>query len=249
MRVGINLPIEQLVATMQANSRRLPDAAARALNATAQEVQQALKAEMRRVFYQPVPYVLNSTTIVWARRERLQAEVTFRERTGNLRGGSPEQMIGTQVNGGPRAQKRSELRLQDLRPGGGALYMMPARFAQYDGYGNPSRGELTRILSQLGVLLRGDNRAARRGKRRRRSKPVTEYFAVFAMGEEMDLSGNALAPGIYRRNAYGRPLPVYFFMKRRPQYKRRLDWHGIARQTIQARLGPNFEAAMARALR
>jgi hypothetical protein len=240
MQIGISLPTEEFRAAIQANSSRLRNAAYKALNKTAQDVQQALQAEMKRVFYKPTPYVLNSTSIKWARRDDLVAEVGFRERAGNIRGGSPQEMIGTQVYGGTRAQKRSEIRIQGLRPGGAPLYMMPARFAQYDANGNPSRGELTQIMSQLNVLLRGDNRAARRGKRTRKSR--TEYFAIFGRGEGTDLSGNALAPGIYRKNAAGRPMPVYFFMKDAPRYRKRLNWHEVARATTVAKMQANFQA-------
>jgi len=123
---------------------------------------------------------------------------------------------------------------------------MPARFATYDANGNPSRGELVRILSQLGVLNQGDNRAARRGKPRRRRKVQTEFFVIWGRGEGFDLSGNALAPGIYKKNRAGRPLPVYFFMKGPPQYSKRLDWFGVARKKAAERAPVHFNEAMAR---
>jgi hypothetical protein len=246
MQIAINLPAEQLTAALQANSHRLLTASYKALNKTAQDVQVALQAEMKRAFFKPTPYFLNSTSIKWAKRDNLQAEVGFRERAGNIRGGSPEAMLGTQVYGGTRPQKRSEVRIQGLRPGGGALYMMPARFAKLDGNGNPSRGELGVILSQLGVLLRGDNRAARTGKRARKVR--TEYFAIFGRGEGLDHLGNALAPGIYRKAANGRPLPVYFFMKDAPKYRKRLNWHEVATATTKAKMQGNFQAELAAAL-
>jgi hypothetical protein len=242
--ISITLDTKPLQDLLRKTNRDMATAAYKALNQTAQDVQAALKAEMQKVFYKPTPYVLNSTEIAWARRDNLQAAVQFRNRLGNLRGGDPADMIGAQVFGGTRSQKRSEIRLGALSSGGQAIYMMPARFAQYDANGNPSRGELSIIMSQLGVLNRGDNRAARRGKRTRKAR--TEYFAIFGRGEGFSLMGNALAPGIYRKNAAGRPLPVYFFMKGRPQYRKRLRWHEVANATVRAKIAGNFAAEMAK---
>jgi hypothetical protein len=246
MQIGVTFPTEQLRAAMQANSRRLANASYKALNRTAQDVQAALRQEMIRVFFRVTPYILNSTTILWARRDRLVAEVGFRDKGIFSPRGTPSQIIGTQVDGGTRRQKRSEVRVQFLRPGSGQLYMMPARFAQYDNWGNPSSCELSIILSQLGLLNRGDNRAARQGKRTRKVR--TQYFAIFGRGEGYSLAGNALAPGIYRHNAAGRPLPVYFFMKGAPKYRKRLAWHEIARKVVAAKISPNFQAELASAL-
>jgi hypothetical protein len=247
MKIGISLPTEQFLQAIKANSDRLRDAAYKSLNSDAQDVQEALRKEMIAKFYRVTPYILNSTTIDWAKRDKLEATVGFRDKEIYSRKGTPSEFIRTQVNGGVRRQKASEVRIQWLADSRiGTLYMMPARFAKYDNWGNPDKGELSIILSQLGVLNRGDNRASRTGKRSRKAR--TEYFAIFGRGEGLDLSGNALAPGIYRRNAAGRPLPVYFFMKRQPQYAKRLDWHEVARATIQAKAQANWKIEVAAAL-
>lgn len=203
----------------------------RAVNEVATDVKTALVGEMRATFYKPTPFVLNSLMIDWARDDDLAA--TVRVKDLGARGGVVSKALMTQIAGGTRAQKRSEQRLTYAAPGGDRVFMMPARFAKLDAYGNPSKGELTAILSQVGVLNRGDNKAARTSKRTRKTRDT--YFAVFATGEALSNTGEALKPGIYRQHSSGRPLPVYVFFKAAPQYRRRLAWHEVAERTVAAR--------------
>lgn len=242
LRASFSIDIKPLQQAISAVRQRAHSAAVRAANKTAEDVRSALQAEMREKFFKPTPFILNSLAVQWARRETPTAKVEVR-RFG-VRGAPAEEALKAQVFGGTRGFKRSEVRLGALGPGGQPVYMMPARFARYDANGNPSRGELTQILSQFGVLNRGDNRAARRGKRTRKAR--TEYFVIWGRGEGFDLSGNALAPGIYRKASNGRPLPVYFFMKGQPQYRRRLDWFEVAERTVRASAPKHFRDAMAR---
>lgn len=245
MRIGIDLNTSEVQAAIRSHRTLVASRAAEALNGTAQAVQAAEVAEIQKTFFQPTRWILNSTVIEWARRDNLNAKVTFRD----LRGGfinrvRPSAALQVQVDGGVRGQKRSEVRLSWL--GGQTIYMIPGRFAEKDANGNPSRGELAKILSILGVLNRGDNRASRKGKpRARQRRKAPEYFVVLGKGDVLDRSGNALAPGIYRKGAMDRPLPVYVFTRGPPRYRPRLRWWETAKQAGTAAAPKAWQAAWA----
>jgi hypothetical protein len=199
---------------------------------------------MEAKFFKPTRFVLNAIRVVqYAKKDQPEAVVDV-ARTFGVRGEQVADFYRTQVFGGTRKHKQSEVRIGRLSPGDRPIYMMPARFAQYDSNGNPSRGELTIILSQLGVLNRGDNRVARKARRSRKAR--AEYFVIWGQGEGFNSSGQSLNPGIYRRNTAGRPLPVYFFMKGQPQYRKRLDWFEVAERAVRTNAARHFRDAMAR---
>src|SRR3546814_12157740 len=53
-----------------------------ALNSTARDIREALRAEMPRVFDRPTPYTLHALTVRWATKDSLTAEVRFRAAAG-----------------------------------------------------------------------------------------------------------------------------------------------------------------------
>ena len=244
LRSSFSLDVRPVQEAVQSLRSRALSAGVRAANNTAVDVRDAIRQEVRAAFRNVVPFVVNAVRVThWAKREEPQAVVDV-ARTFGVRGEQVDDIFRTQVYGGTRKHKLAEIRIGWLSPGGRPIYMMPARFATYDSKGNPSRGELTQILSQLGVLNRGDNRAARKAKRVR--KPQTEYFVIWSRGEAFNSSGWDLKPGIYRRNSAGRALPVYMFMKGKPQYRKRLQWHETARKTVAASAPKHFREEMAR---
>lgn len=229
---------------LAAKAKGLRTAQRRALNKTAEGTQADLKDKIRETFFRVTPWVLNSTRIQWATERDLTATVTFKD--AYVGGGGktkPVKALQVQVEGGTRPQKKAERRLSDVS--GKQIYMMPGRFAQLDRNGNPSTGQLVKILSVLGALDSGNNQR-RKMRRRGRLKKGEEYFAVFRMGEAdvFRWDGQTLPPGIYRKGAGGRPLPIYVFMKGPPQYRRRLAWRETARSSVAKRLPAAFAAEL-----
>lgn len=199
------------------------------LNRTAERARDDIRTEMGRVFDRPTPYTLNSMMIDYARRDRLEAQVRFKDGLGN-KNRSPERWVGVQVRGGAREQKAAERRIS-WRRGNQPVFLVPTRFAEIDSYGNINRGQLTKILSEINALDDGNNKRDRVGKARGRRRRE-EYFAVFR-------SVPGLKPGIYqrRRTGFGNGVvPIYFFARKAPQYRQRLDFDGVARQSVERNL-------------
>ncbi|ONG56979.1 hypothetical protein BKE38_05135 [Pseudoroseomonas deserti] len=244
LRSTYSIDVRQLQEAVRLVRSRAQYAATRAATKTAFDVRDALRKQIETTFFKPTRFVINNVRVTqYAKKAQPEAVVDI-ARTFGVRGRQVEDIYRTQIFGGTRQPKQAEIRIGRLSPGGQSIYMMPARFAQYDSNGNPNRGELTLILSQLGVLNRGDNRAARKARRSRKAR--TQYFVIWGSGQGFNSSGSDLAPGIYRRNDAGRALPVYMFMKGPPKYRRRLDWFGTAERTVRASAPRHFREAMAR---
>ncbi len=225
-------------AAMDARARQVRSAQRRALNRTAEGTQGDLKEKVKQTFFQVTPWVLNSTRVKYASNSNLEAVVAFKDAYVGGAKLAPVKTLQVQVDGGTRPQKRAERRLSFLS--GTTVYMMPARFAELDRYGNPRPSQLVKILSVLGALDPGNNRNRKRRQRGRRRNE--EYFAIFRRGEgdSFRWNGDALAPGIYRKGAGGRPLPVYVFMKGAPTYRPRLAWRETAERSVSQRLPAAF---------
>jgi hypothetical protein len=231
---------------MRTRKPEITDAARRTLNILAMRGVRAIQAEMGKVFDRPTRYALNS--VKWA--EDLpgpSAEVQWRgsEAFGET---ARQGYLKAQIYGGPRGQKASEIRLQRLRLGGQQVFLVPTEYAERDGYGNVSRGQIVKILSALEALggpgqgFDGNRRAGRRGRGRRRAE---DYFVIWPGGNDSRqipggrLLPNNLPPAIYRKfgegaSAYVRPILI--FAKKAPVYRKRLDPEAIVARVVREEL-------------
>jgi hypothetical protein len=228
-------------------ARVLPYAASTAITRTARTVAtQAIPAEMRRVLDRPVRYTLNSLRIQPATRQNLSARVFVKDDAPN-NGTRPEDYLLPQVEGGGRNEKRFEraMRYAGLLPSGWRA--MPGQAAPLDAAGNLKRGEIQRILT----ATRSATDVAQRktdSKRSRRNARNAPYFAVTPtsgrfVGGEYRETASRLMPGVYRREGNG-IKPVLIFTKRQPQYRRRLDFTGVAERTTQDQFPRELDRAV-----
>lgn len=126
---------------------KVPDAAMKAVNATAKLAQKAVQEEMKKVFDRPTPYTLRSVWIEKAIKERLSAEVyIFNEWAG--KGTSPIKYLWPEVEGGRRDQKPFEKLLSNIGVIGKNQFLMPWK-ARLNQYGNVSPGVIQQVLSGL----------------------------------------------------------------------------------------------------
>lgn len=253
MRVTLDIDTSGALADLRSHRNTIRRAAIWTANRTAEDVKTALQGEMQRGFSRTskattTKFVLNSLQTDYAKAGAAEIEAVVRTRDFGTRGVTARDILAPHVFGGSRPAKRSEIRVGWAAPGGQPVYMVPGKFAKLDANGNPDRGELVLILSQLGVLNEGDS-AGQVRRRRRAQRRRTQYFAIWGHGEAWTDFGNMLKPGIYRRNQYGRALPVYVFMKGQPRYRKRLNWFETAAKTVREKAQPNFEAEVAGARR
>lgn len=237
---------------------QVPFATALALTRTAQFVQQKIKEEIPRVFDRPTNFTLDSTWVRPATKQRLWAEVKIKDES--FKAVPPIKWLRAQIYGGTRALKRFELRLVSAGVMPPGHFAVPASGADYDSFGNMSRGEIVRMLSDLQSHWDPrQNTTARSRQRRRRSrtKRPTFYFSTWPPSKRTA----HLRPGIYKRvgavaglaagitAGFRTPIkPVLLFVKR-VRYRKRLRFFEIADQTARMRFPIEFALAMRQALK
>jgi len=214
------------------SDRRLKAAVATGLTRTGGQVKDKVTQTMRQVLDRPTPYTMRALFLDPAKADTLQARVWFKD---DLAGsGTPAtKYLLPQVDGGKRSQKRFEKSLQYV----GVLrapysFVTPGPGASIDAYGNWNRGQIIQILSQLRVTLTaGFSRNLGVGAKgiAAQRRAGGRFFAVVQPTA-------SLKPGIYQREFTGNNItPVAFFV-RRADYRKRLDFYGVAGQVVQARL-------------
>ncbi|WHT78554.1 hypothetical protein [Pseudomonas rhodesiae] len=237
MRLEMRDNIDQIVKEMRGISRsKVPMAAAKALTFTAERVQAAEKAELARVFDRPTRWTLNSIFKRSATVTRLYARVWVKDEASS--GVPASKYLPVHMEGGNRPHKRFEKALIHYGLMPADMYAVPGRRARMDGNGNISRGQIVQILSALGAAERVSGFMANRTKRsQRRNRNAPDYF--------VGRPGNGTGPrGIWQRVGSG-ARPILIFVKR-PTYRRRFDFYGVANRVALAEFEPLFRRALAR---
>lgn len=263
MQLSIKTNFPQVLAAMKEAQKQVPFAVARALTKTAQDVKEAERKGMA-VFDRPTPFTLNSLFIRAATKQTLEAEVWLKG-DGSRDGGATRHYLGPQVNGGARPLKLFERRLVKTGYMNANERAVPAAGVQLDSYGNVSKGQLIKILSQLKTATTLGDFSNASGSRRSRSKRVKEayFFAggrssmVIVGGDRMAMQTASagrtshLAKGIWVRRSFGSfgtaIKPVLLFVQG-ATYKRRFNFFDIANKTVNAKFAGHFEQSFKQAL-
>ena len=231
--------IDQALQTIQAfSARRLAAAKATAATRVALLARDQIRAEMARVFDRPTPYTLNSLFVRPATAANPSAVVGVKDDSALAT--PPAKVLGAEVRGGARRQKRLEvaLRMAGHMPAG--WYVVPGAGAKLDAYGNWSRGQIIQVLSQLRITLTA-------GYTRNMSWTPRKAIAAQrrAGGRYFVRPVGKRAPGVYQREFSGNTVtPVALFVSR-AVYTRRLPFDDIARQVAEREIGPQFARAVA----
>jgi hypothetical protein len=223
------------------SDRRFNAACATALTRTAGEVKTAVRNELQRSIDRPTPYTLNSLFVKPATAARLEA-VTFikDDRATSKAGTPPTRYLLPQIEGGKRNVKRFERALQLAGHLPAGWVVVPGVGARLDAYGNIERGQIIQVLSQLRItLVAGTTRNLGFGKKgiAAQRKAGGRFFVI--------KPGRTAQPGVYQREFFGQSItPVMIFVKG-AQYRRRIDFEGVARRAIARNLKPNIDRAIA----
>jgi hypothetical protein len=241
MKLGVlhNLPEVERVLVLQGSSVR--PAAREAMNRTVDWAETDLVREMRKVFDRPTPYTLRSLFKRYASTAKLEALLWFKRRSHD----SDDLWARPQIFGGARDIKPFELRLQrgGLLPSG--WMAVPGGGMPLDAYGNPSRGELSRILNVLGALTEaGYNKANAATKQRLRKGGARGYGFEYWVNR-VGSKNHHVPPGIYRRvyTGFGQSLKPMVIFVSRAAYRARLDFLGIVSQAVDRRFEAEFTKA------
>lgn len=225
----VGVEMRALVASTQ------PRVMAQALTFTTQRAQRAIVDEMPKVFAGGATrYTLGATRLVSAKPDSLVARVAVKDETTN-NGTVPEDYLFPQVFGGGRKEKRFERAMRYAGLLQGRERAVLGQGAPVDAYGNLKRGEIQRILTATRSAFDPYQRKTSSARSRRNAKKAP-YFAA-RIGRTM---------GVWKRiGSEGEIEPILIFVTKPPQYRRRLDFEGIARATAER----EFPATFARLLR
>lgn len=232
--------------------RKIPWATKKALDATAQDVAEALKLEMRSVFHNPVPWTVESVRY-WPATYASQRN-GFAARPARVgwkdedHPSSAARYLRPQVEGGPRHHTPFESRL--IR--GGWLraneYLVPARFAERDARGNLNPGQLTKILTDLGTI---DTARHARGKvarsTRKRAGEVYYVDRTGGAGTFFDRKTAHAPRGIYLNRGSKRRLLVFVIVQQ-PSYAAIFDMRGVAQRVVRSAFARHFRRELDKAV-
>ena len=229
MKIQVQTNRAQLLAALRGQQKQVDFAIAMALTKTAKQIQQAMPAELDKVFDRPSPFTKRGTYITPARRDNLVAVVGFKDVQAKY--------LKLQAEGG-------------LYTPGEAGIKLPGNI-QLNTFGNIPRGLIDKLKA---AAENGDLSAAiaRRlnvkGNRRKGAAPLQLFFGV-PRGR-----GWENAPlGIWRRvpgvaGAPGKLVPVIVFEDTPAKFKRRLDMQAIAAPVVQRNFQRNLDESLRRAL-
>jgi hypothetical protein len=231
---------------------QIPFATAYALTHCAMAAKREVEREIPRVFDSPTRYIRNSVYVKPAKKRNLVAEVKIKDAEDT--GRPPVKPLAAEITGGSRRLKGFEILLQRSGQMPAGYYAVPTRFVAKDSYGNVPAGVINKILSQLQSASdpgTNENRATakRRGSKRFRGKSrPSRYFSVRPGIRKT----KHLEPGIWERVTFGfgsSIRPVLLFVNGAPQYRSRLKFERIVRDTVSAQLGLQFKRGMLLAMR
>lgn len=255
MRLDIRTNFDQVEAALNIAQRQVPFALSRALNLTGRDVISAEREEMSSVFDRPTPFTLNSLRLRPATKQELVAVVEVRDSN------RPNHYILPQIHGGPRLQKRFEQLLVQRGVMKADERAVPALGAELDSYGNMSRGQIVRILSQLQTFNLAGSDANATNSKRSKAKRQREAFFVSqgpgkaTFGRHSWSKGRKLQHlqrGIWARVAFGAMgttvMPVLLFVSR-AVYTPRYRFEDVAQATITRVFARHFDESFAAALR
>ncbi len=206
--------------------KQVPFATAKALTATAQHVKQELEQEMKRVFDRPTPYTLKALFLKAARKKDLIATVGLKDWA--YKGTAATKYLMPQIEGGARGPKRSEALLRGRGILGNNQYIVPGKGTRLNKYGNMTRGQIQKALSNL--------KAQRDSYQNTTNKKKVAYFAGKING----------TPGIWERRGR-RVKPLFIFVKQ-PRYTKRFQFYQVAERTAAEHFEDEFDKALTQAL-
>lgn len=239
-------------------ARKIPVATVAALNDAAYLASQKTRDAVASVFDRPTPWVRGSVRYEKATRATMRSSIDF-SGDGNKTGVTVEQVLAAQIHGGQRKLKRHE---KALHAAGGVAFsnnqwirtrilpdgmsIVPGSGAKLDSYGNMSSQQIIQIISYFqgfeqvagarqNMRAAGFKRLARDNKR-----TGSRGFVYFVLHSYR----GKLLPGIYQRfqTAFGSSVKPVMIFVRTTNYKKRLDFYGIAEKHATAEFNRAFAA-------
>ena len=195
----------------------MPFARMLAINELAKDTIRIEKLEMMDVFDRPKPFVIGGLRQLKRAKKKESPQVAvigFTDVTGRF-GSRVEDIVRVHIEGQDRGSKAAENRLKRAGVIAGGEYLVRARSAPTDRYGNVTRKIWTDAVQALSSA---------------RSTGRTRYF-INQIGS---------VKGIFRiTGKTGKPRLIWIVTRDRPDYRRRFDFYGEAQRHAD-KFGPFF---------
>lgn len=237
--------------SMFKDAKQVRFAATQAINRVAFVAATDTKQAMRDSFDRPTPWVIGGVRYKKATRENLTAIIDL-DYWGNKQGVAVEQVLKSEIFGGLRAMKRHEVALEraGILPSG--MRIVPGKAAQIDGFGNMASGQINQIISWFKAFGEQGYQSNMSDKRRKslgrdKKKSGARGFAYFGLKAQR----GKLPPGVYQRisTGFGSAVkPVMIFVSK-ANYRKLLDFYGVAQRSVDRNLQREFDIALENALR
>lgn len=220
----------------QFTARQAPFIIAKALTATAKQVQAGATEDIKRSFKNPTPWTVNSIFIVAATKQNLTAQIAIKNQI--VAGLAPIQPLNAEVYGGTRRDKRSEvaLRRAGILPSG--MYIVPGKGVPLNGNGNVSGALMRQIIKQVSAIGPSASRMTR--KKTAAAGITSTYFVVTPANPH-----GRLKPGIYARFGFASGSsvrPILMFV-RAPHYRERFKFFEVGQKVINEVMEKNLVEA------
>jgi len=269
--------LKSLQASLQNKKRQVGFAAMKALNATAKKVAQEESRAIVSAFDRPRPSTIKAIVVKkWSRYKGndfdLEAVVAVDDYITQGRTGSegvfeanraaqgkgaisPAKYLSAQILGGKRMPKRFEVALQraGIMPAG-MMAVFAKRSGALDPYGNLPGPKIVQILSYFQAFQERGFRANMKKTSKRNLALGKRKGMKWGMSYFRGGKGTGLPDGIWERHypngesgkSFIRPILIYID---NATYRRRFDFYGIARRTIDATWPVEFSTAFDAAMR
>lgn len=231
---SLNLISRQIKAVFQEEAKLGKRVMAMAMNKTIKEVKEDLKDEMKKVFNEPTPFVLNSFWLKFASEEHLIVSVEIKDKWGS---GATE-VISPHIEGGSRPAKSSERRLRETGSLSSNRFYVPGSGVKVNKYGNIPGPKIVQILSAASAFTDAGYDANRTTNSIKRNPNQSKYFVI------KDGSKSHLKPGVYYRTGKGdrNIKPILIFINS-PHYNIRFMFFELSEKFYRAKLVNNISYA------
>lgn len=236
----VKIPADKLQQVKKAlnelSEREIPFATALTLTNVAKAAKSDLKGVIPRVFNNPTPFTRNSVFMKAANKREQKAIVWLKDWAP--KGTPAARYLSAPIFGGARKQKASEKLLTRRGFLGANQAWLPGFGMKLNKYGNPSPGQIQKIISALGA--QNDPYQNTTGRSRRRNPQQSRIFFS-------EMNGN---PGVYSKGPRGSlsRLMVFTTGSSMPHYKRQFPFFLIAEKTVNRKMISSAQDAIAKVI-
>jgi hypothetical protein len=202
--------------------KQLPYVIAKALTATAKELQRRIPAALEQQLDRPTPFTKSGVFVIPARKDKLEAVVGFKDKQARY--------MRLQIEGGTRSPGARGLKL----PGDVVL----------NEFGNIPRGTIAKMIQAAKAGKYGKAVKTRLGINARGKAPANLSLFYGQPKGHPDLPA-----GIWRREGHKIVPVIVFPTNKSARYKPRFKFRELAKRTVREVWASEFDKAFADAMR